>query len=74
MESTQVMEPTFRVIGATSRPQATLFSPARAASLAQKGFFGLLEHIGICHAPRVLGAQCLAGDSCGTATETGMGE
>lgn len=74
MENSHVIEPAFRVIGVGPRPQRALFSPAAAVLLAKKVLFALLDHLGICHAPRILGAQCLAAETISAATATSMGE
>ena len=74
MENTQVIEPAFRIIGVGSRPQRTVFSPARAAALAKKIFFSLMDHLGVCQVPRILRAQCIAAEGVAAAAETTAGE
>lgn len=72
MDNSQVIEPVFRIIAVRPCPQREVLSPARVASLTKTLFFALLDRIGVCQVPRVLGVHCFAAE--GLTAEAGMGE
>lgn len=65
MENTQIIEPAFRIVAVSSRNRnagGRRLSLLLIAGLVKKAFFAVLDRVGICHAPRVLSAECLAAE------------
>lgn len=63
METTHVLEPAFRIVpealvSGQNRPRKTGGIPA--AQIAGGILISLLERLHLCHAPRIVNAECLA--------------
>ena len=56
MDSTHVFEPSFHIVSSGKRSIPGKNLPETVA----RAFFGLLERLYLCHAPRILSAYCLS--------------